>query len=82
MIELSLIGKILDGEELIYICERHFADEDIQRTKTGQKDLRLEEVPTKNLSAKSQDQLPKTERREFVRIEILLFFYSLGRNTF
>ena len=48
MIEPSLKRKILDGEELIYICERHFADEDIERTKTGQKALRLEAVPTKN----------------------------------
>ena len=29
MIEPSLKRKILDGEELIYICERHFADEGI-----------------------------------------------------
>ena len=27
--ERRLKRKILDGEELIYICERHFADEDI-----------------------------------------------------
>ena len=62
VIQHSLKRKIFDGEELIYICERYFADEDIERTKTGQKALRLEAVPTKNLPAKSQDQTPKTER--------------------
>ena len=56
MIEPSLKRKIL-----IYICERHFADDDIERTKTGQKALHLEALPTKNLPAKSQDQPP--ERR-------------------
>ena len=71
MIEPSLKRKILDGEELIYICEKHFADEDIERTKTGQKALRLETVLTTNLPSKSQDQPPKTERRELVRNEAL-----------
>ena len=55
VIEPSLKRKILDREQVIYVCERHFADEDIERTKTGQKSLRHEAVPTKNLPAKSQD---------------------------
>ena len=67
VIEPSLKRKILDGEELIFICERHFADEDIECTKTGHKSLRLEAVPTKNLPPKSQYQPPKTERQEIVR---------------
>ena len=72
VIEPSLKRKLLDGEELIYIRERHFADDDdIERTKTGQKALRLEAVPTKNLPEKSQDQPPKTERRELVPSEAL-----------
>ena len=39
VIEPSFKCKILDGEELIYICGRHFADEDIEHMKTGQKAL-------------------------------------------
>ena len=54
VIEPSLKCKILNGEELIYICGRHFADEDIERTKIGKKTLRLEVAPTKNLPAKSK----------------------------
>ena len=75
VIEPSLKRKILDGEQVIYVYERHFADEDIERTKTGQKSLRLEAVPTKHLPAKSQDK-PKIERRELVRNENLDFQVS------
>ena len=78
VIEPSLKRKILDGEELIYICEGDFVDEDIERTKTGQKALRLEAVPTKNLPAKSQDQPPKTERRELVRNEALNIDFQIS----
>ena len=75
VIEPSLKRKILDGEQVIYVCERHFTDEDIERAKTGQKSLRLEAVPTKHLPAKSQDK-PKIERRELVRNENLDFQVS------
>ena len=74
-IEHSIKRKILNGEQVIYVCERHFADEDIERTKAGQKALRLEAVPPKNLPAKSQDK-PKIERRELVRNEDLDFQVS------
>ena len=78
VIEPSLKRKILDGEELIYICERYFADEDIERSKTDQKDLHLEAVPTKNFPAKSQDQPPKTEKRELVRNEALNIDFQIS----
>ena len=48
----------------------------IERTKTSQKALRLETVPAKDLLAKSQDQTPKTERRELVRNEALKYRLS------
>ena len=75
VIEPSLKRKILDREQVIYVCERHFADEDIERTKTGQNSLRLEAVPTKRLPAKSQDK-SMIERRELVRNEDLDFQVS------
>ena len=79
VIKPSLKRKILDGEELIYICERHSADENIERTKTGQNTLRLEAVPAKNLPAKSQyQQHPKTERRELVRNEALNIDFQIS----
>ena len=82
VIEPSLKHKILDGEELIDICERHFADEDTERTKTGQKAL-SQDVSKQYLQrtcqpAKSQDQPPKTERRELVRNEALNIDFQIS----
>ena len=58
---MYLTCKIL-GEELIYICKRHLADEDIEHKKTGQKALRLEAVSTKYLSTshKMKDRKART----------------------
>nr|XP_047132581.1 uncharacterized protein LOC124811270 [Hydra vulgaris] len=47
----------------IYICENHFLAEDIELTKTGRKSLRLEALPTVNLSIKSHEKEKKVPRR-------------------
>ena len=54
--------KVMEGEVNLYICERHFAPDDIEFTKTRKKSLRLEALPTINLPVKSHE-TPIVERR-------------------
>ena len=65
VIDSTFRRKIIECEATICICERHFAPEDIELTKTGRKTLRLQALPTINLPMKSQDK-PKVERREII----------------
>ena len=54
--------KVMECEVNLFICERHFAPNDIEFTKKGKKTLRLQALPTINLPVKSHE-TPVVERR-------------------
>lgn len=66
VLDSSTKQKYINCEATICICEKHFAPEDMEPTKTGRKSLKLLALPTINLPTKSQEK-PKVERREIIR---------------
>ena len=66
VLDCSTKQKLINCDETICICEKHFAPEDIEYTKSGRKALKLLSLPTINLPTKSQE-TPKVERREITR---------------
>ena len=59
----SFKKEVMECKRELFICERHYAEEDIEFTKTGIKTPRLEALPTKNLPLKSHEETSKVERR-------------------
>ena len=54
--------EVMECKRELFICEMHYAGDDIEYTKTGIKTPRLQALPTMNLSLKSHE-YTKVERK-------------------
>ena len=64
----SFKKDVMDCKRELFICERHYAEEDIEFTKTGMKTPCLQALPTKNFPCKSHEGVPKVERKLPTRV--------------
>ena len=51
----------------VYICEKHYKPDDIERTKTGKKTVKLSAIPTLNLPQKSHESATTSRKPPKVR---------------
>ena len=54
--------KNMREKRKIYVCEKHYAKDDIELTKTGRKTVKLGALPTLNLPSKSHEVLEKSRK--------------------
>ena len=54
--------EVMECKRELFICEMHYAEDDIEYTKTGIKTPHLQALPTMNLPLKSQEDT-KVERK-------------------
>ena len=47
--------EVMECKQELFICEMHYAEDDIEYTKTGIKTPRLQALPTMNLPLKSHE---------------------------
>ena len=70
-LDIQRKNDILACKVTVWICENHFHPNDIELTKSGQKTLKLNALPTTNFPKKSHNPETTIERREIVRHELV-----------